>query len=185
MTNTAKLSTAPGCIGSPTMRAMEHPMCTTCVFRTACAKLTGYYQKQLVEVVGESGIHKPARKRDISPTDQIAPRISGEELSEKTTLFLKDLQSLGYNKKELNDLLKTKGRGGTGSRKFPWLLPAIKEISSGCTTADIRKVINDHGIKGTMAASRASQFIKVLCHYGLVRDDEATSKYVPTTGEIT
>lgn len=185
MTNTAKLSTAPGCIGSPTMRAMEHAMCRTCIFRTACAKLVGYYQAQLVEVVGENGIQKPARKRDISPADQIAPRINGEELSEKTKLFLKDLQSLGYNKKELNDLLKTKGRGGAGSKKFPWLIPAIEEISAGCTTADIRKVINAHGIKGTMAASRASQFIKVLCHYDLVRADEATSKYVPTTGEIT
>jgi hypothetical protein len=163
---------------------MQHPLCATCQFRSVCAKLAAYHRKQLVEVVGEHGIHRPARKRDISPADQRPPSINGKEISPNTRQFLKELSDVGYDRKELNDLMKVRGRGGTASRKYPWLLPAIERISAGCTVPEIRKVLNDHGVKGTMAASRASQFIKVLCFYDLVRVDEATQTYEPNTGEI-
>ena len=158
-------------------------MCTTCVFRTVCEKVASYHHIQLVEVIGEGNMMRPARKSKITTKDTRAPQINGKELSENTRSFLKELSSLGYDKKELNDLMKLKGREGKECRSFPWLMEAIAVASGGCKGSDIRDILASHSIRGTLASARATQFIKVLVFYDLLKFDEKTERYVSITGE--
>lgn len=181
MKKTIKLSNAPGCIGSPTIRAMEHPLCGTCAFKDICHQLALRNRARLVEDMGQAAVLRPV---DRKPAPQQMPRIRGKEISESTKAFMKELRAAGYERDTLERMIKEKGLGEyKGGRLYTWLGDAVAEICCGATVQDLRAVLTKHGIRGTLATSRAAQFIKVLVFYDLVEMKEGADCYAPVTQE--
>lgn len=184
MSKTVKRSAAPGCLGSPTIRAMNHPLCGECPFRTICGKLVIVNERRLEEDMGIGRIERrekqPGRKSDNIAKPAAQPCVG--TLGPGALALKKELISCGYDKWGLNDLIKSGGAAKT--RGITWLSYAIEVVARGGTVDDMRRAIVESGVGRMQGYAKSQQLLNVLLHYGIVRHENETGKIIPETEEI-
>lgn len=170
---TARLSDAPGCIGSPTLRAMRHKLCTSCQFRSVCATLAEHNRKLLGDLVGEESLidavsNAPGSKIDAA--DLLASKKTS--ISKAAKELRSQLRACGYERRELENMLRSQHSEKFVSRSFPWLPAAMKRISVGCDLKDLKALVCREGnLSALDGARRAKCLVSLLVYMELAEDN--------------
>jgi hypothetical protein len=177
---TARIQDAPGCMGSPTIRAIEAPACKTCVFRDFCKEQANLNLAIMQEYMGPIQLPKvhiernkisDGKEKDFTPT--------GETLSPNAEALRKDLNRLCYSKTMMKNVIETGDvpEGFKGGKTNPWVIPALKAIHHGVPAKHgLRDIILEHSgttsLTPMMAAGKARLFASILLHWGIAQNKD-------------
>lgn len=170
---TARIEDAPGCMGSPTIRAVETEICKACGFRLMCAELAQVNRKHMEEMFGPLKFPSVYIQRPKISTPQTVSGPTGEKLSLKAEAMRKDLRAYDYTQSKIKKVIETgeEPEDYKGSKKYPWLIPLLKAIHKGVDEKEgLRDVIIANSpLTGMVAAANARLFLSILLHWGIVQ----------------
>lgn len=113
-----KLSDAPGCIGSPLIRAENHPICRNCGFKVVCAKLAARNEERLKEELGLRKLSDVTGKKLMEGSEKMT-------IAELENASIKDRKPLTAKGDQVRrSILK----GGTEAEILSWLKRDCKRV---------------------------------------------------------
>lgn len=164
----AKLSDAPGCFGSPTVRAAASPVCDACVWRTACARY--------------SVVHRLAMEKELAAFSWLKPEPTVDRAAEETAINAETLEVIcaahaqNITRESLDDLLSRPSE--TVIKTLQTMKPShlritvlmLKVFDKGFTKRQlIDRMIKSLGWTEAAASSRASSIVSSLSKLSLIQ----------------
>lgn len=175
---TARIEDAPGCMGSPTIRAVETEICKKCGFRLLCAKLAQVNRAKMEQDFGPLKFPSAYIQRPKIANPQPTNIPTGEKLSQNADKLRKELGQIQYTKGMMGKVIKT-GEAPEGlpeSRNYAWVIPALKAIHKGVEAkAGLRDILVANSRLDKMTAmGKAQNFLSLLLYWGLAKNDNGT-----------
>lgn len=183
-----KLSEAPGCIGSPTIRKEGHPICNNCAFTNVCRKLSKMNEARLMKALGVT---------ELSTTGKmLTPGAEKMTVAQMQAPSFKGKKPLTTNGKRLQGQMLNKSGGAMGIIKAmehdrrdhvahvlqnvqpDWareLLLLIWDNKGTVKKKDLRDYSqHELGLSKTAALSYVSNFINATTNADVLLEDKET-----------
>lgn len=162
----AKLSDAPGCIGSFVVRQADHPVCRACRFRTACGKMAEVARTRLHAEIGTAPCGNLVQRKS-TPRQVVKP-----QLSIKGGLLVRKLMAQGLDRQKIITMTRAANLNVEPSFAATALSGLTQQAMS---KAQLRTLLQSrHGWCSNTAQSHVSIFVDAMTHLKVVRDDGGT-----------
>lgn len=178
------LRDAPGCLGSVVLRvrrAKPHPICTTCPYRTVCARIAKVNAERLNEILGvEAAEHALVMPTSVSVT---AKRPGTGGLSVKGAKAVEALSRIGVTTDVVRRMVPRADFIERSAHWTPnyirWGLDHLWRQGGRLTRVQLAKEFQrQFACSEQTAASRVSIFLDVTTHLDVVRTSNGWMEWV-------
>jgi len=190
---TVKLSDAPGCIGSPIIRAEDHPICRNCLFTNICGKLATRNKARLEADLGISELSKDTGKKLVKGAEKLTIR----QLEDPNNIDKQPLTTAGKRMQgllltnlsgpeQLHDALKQSDRQQAEHDlqfvKPVWaakIMLLMWDNDGEITKKDMREYMtHDVGLTQMVVNVHASTFINAMTNLDLIKQDKTKLRII-------